>query len=784
MARPLAPEKNSLSIRLTEPVVWLRCTEHERRHGDDTLPPAVVRGLLTLELAKPTKISSIELELQGKAATRWTKGAGPSRIEVTEQYKVHSASAIVFKAGGSQAPQRASSARPTVQFYDNYNGSLGQRGPPSAHLGRPGQGHLPLPAGSYSRSASLDPRCLSSPRVGRRLNSDNPQIARDCEPQQMQNLTEPAPPYTPPSGQHSFINLGSYISPTRQNLRSQSVASSSRFEGSQSCPIPITSSLTSEVPYGSPTTSLYSIHDLALSRTSSIEEVPEDEGGYLDTSHLHPAKVAYYGLSRIATGSSGCSSELDRRGRSRSRFSFGKVAHVFDAMRERVRSQSRRTESEERGRTLMKGKGKARVSTHGVRDASSHVGVTEASEAEGANGRSGGGWVVFPQGTYTYPMIFMIPNNSLPTMKAEHGSMVWKVKAKVKRPSAFNSGMTAQREVVVVCAPADDDPEEAEGIDLERQWDSQFQYRVQIARRSFPIGGKVPIQLSIMPLAKIKVHRILVHLDEHTEYYTQAKTRVMSDAIRRATLLTVKHQSSDERHSEPILPFVAEEPGAFRNSPLYRFLGPDHDESEMASSFMGSGPWTIRHQLRMPDSCAILHPSNRTKGSNVMVDHSLKIILRVEREDGGTMPAQLAGKKKLYDIVIHTPIQILSCRCTSEWMSLPRYDAALEGESPEDQSTCPCSTRYLPKLRTHSHDDDVRPVFLDRVTSHQSTHSNASSRSGTYSCLPDGLPSDSAVSRNNLYERLVSGLESETGEAPPSYESFDALRSRECLLSA
>jgi hypothetical protein len=34
-----------------------------------------VRGLLVLELAKPTKIESVELELVATAATAWPEGA-------------------------------------------------------------------------------------------------------------------------------------------------------------------------------------------------------------------------------------------------------------------------------------------------------------------------------------------------------------------------------------------------------------------------------------------------------------------------------------------------------------------------------------------------------------------------------------------------------------------------------------------------------------------------------------------------------------------------------------
>ncbi|KIK92129.1 hypothetical protein PAXRUDRAFT_147989 [Paxillus rubicundulus Ve08.2h10] len=786
MAAP--SDKSVLSIRFTEPVVCLRSTERESRHGGDRdPPPAVVRGLLTLKLVKHTKISSIGLELEGRASTKWTQGAGLSRLEITEQYKVHSSSAVVFKAGlESQAPQRASSVRPTAQFRDDHSEHWRQRGTPSARLGRlSGQGHLSVPFGSYSRSASLDPRHLSSPHVRRHLSSDDLQIEYNGEsklPQQGQNFSEPAPPYTPPSNWHSFLDVDSHPSSTGQSEhpRSQFAASSSRFLGSQGSPVLFTRGLTPEAPYDSSTVSMRSMHDVALSRTLSIEELPEDEDGSLDISHLHPTNVASHGLSRGDTGSSGRSPESKYRGRSRSRFSFGKAARVFEAMRERVRSQSPQTRSEERGRTLIKGKDKVRVSAHGVQDTLPHVGITEVSEDDGVNGQRGDGWVIFQKGTYTYPIFFTIPNNLSPSMKADHGFMMWRVKAEVKRHSALKSKMTAQKEVIVVCAPADNDLDEAEGIDVESQWDSQFQYRIQIPNRSFPIGGKIPIQLSIMPLTKIKVYRILVHLDEHTEYYTQTNTHAMSDPIRRATLLTVKHQSSDERHSEPILPLALRDPGAFQKSPLYRFLGPDQDESEMASSFTGPGPWTIRHQLRVPYSCATLHPSNQTKGSNIMIDHSLKIILRVERGDEGVVQA---GRKKLYDIAIHTPIRILSCRCTPEWTSLPRYVAASEGESPEDQSICPCTTRHL---RASSYDGEAPPLRLHRITSHHSTQSDTSSRYGTVSThfQLDGLPSDSAMSRNNLYERLVSGLENETGESPPLYESFGALRSRERVSSA
>ena len=181
------PEKShQLSIQLTQPVVPLRCrpTQTSRHHDGEMLPPAIVRGLLTLKLAKPTKVSSIELELQAGATTHYcTPGtiichtcvmpstgfilmtaAGRTRIDVTEQYKVHSASMVVFKAGPMSQPQRAASARPRVQFLDVHSGSVAQHGARR----RSGQWESPLDPQPLSRSISPDPRFL---RVSQHLDT-------------------------------------------------------------------------------------------------------------------------------------------------------------------------------------------------------------------------------------------------------------------------------------------------------------------------------------------------------------------------------------------------------------------------------------------------------------------------------------------------------------------------------------------------------------------------------------------------------------------------------------
>lgn len=69
--------KNTLTIRLTESVVFLRggveATLFGRRSPREA-QPAMLRGLLTLTLVKPTKVSSIEITLDGKTQSAWPEG--------------------------------------------------------------------------------------------------------------------------------------------------------------------------------------------------------------------------------------------------------------------------------------------------------------------------------------------------------------------------------------------------------------------------------------------------------------------------------------------------------------------------------------------------------------------------------------------------------------------------------------------------------------------------------------------------------------------------------------
>ena len=76
------------------------------------------------------------------------------------------------------------------------------------------------------------------------------------------------------------------------------------------------------------------------------------------------------------------------------------------------------------------------------------------------------------------------------------------------RPGAFTHRLTATREVTLIASPGEDDVDETDNIVVQREWDSQMHYLIIISGRSFPIGSAIPIHITFMPIAKIKIFRV------------------------------------------------------------------------------------------------------------------------------------------------------------------------------------------------------------------------------------------------------------------------------------
>ena len=128
-----------------------------------------------------------------------------------------------------------------------------------------------------------------------------------------------------------------------------------------------------------------------------------------------------------------------------------------------------------------------------------------------------------------------------------------------------------------------------------------------------------------------------------------------TDPVVRFNLLSIK----GDDNQTPILPLQTNDPEALRHSPLYALVDPNDDLSEVASTLRGPGPWTLHQDLKLPGSCSQMKFTNKNRKSNIIVTHTLKLVMRVERGDDFFIDAK-TGKRKLFDIVVQTPVLILS----------------------------------------------------------------------------------------------------------------------------
>ncbi|BGP13827.1 hypothetical protein JCM10213v2_001765 [Rhodosporidiobolus nylandii] len=87
--------------------------EQERLQAElDEPPPALLRGLLTVTLSKPSRIKEISVRLKGIARTDWPEGIGPRRLDVMEETKVIDVTHTFFSANQSSMTRRAASIGP------------------------------------------------------------------------------------------------------------------------------------------------------------------------------------------------------------------------------------------------------------------------------------------------------------------------------------------------------------------------------------------------------------------------------------------------------------------------------------------------------------------------------------------------------------------------------------------------------------------------------------------------------------------------------------------------
>jgi hypothetical protein len=269
-------------------------------------------------------------------------------------------------------------------------------------------------------------------------------------------------------------------------------------------------------------------------------------------------------------------------------------------------------------------------------------------------------------GEYNYPISFSIPAKAPPTVASHLGGVFWRLKAYVHRPGPLSHKLTTSQDILFISTPGEEDTEDTEYLIFERVWETSLHYHIALSGRSFHIGGVIPLQLTLVPLEKIKIFRISAWVEgvllvvlkkkrknlglatERVDYYFSGGI-TRTEPINQIFLLALRGSDS------PLLPMTT----SFSESQLHVLRTPHDDESEMAAEFMGPGPWTIRRDLKLPASCRELNFTDRNRAGKMTINHTLKILIRVQKvNDSDIYPG--TEKPKQFDIIVQIPVHILS----------------------------------------------------------------------------------------------------------------------------
>ena len=255
-------------------------------------------------------------------------------------------------------------------------------------------------------------------------------------------------------------------------------------------------------------------------------------------------------------------------------------------------------------------------------------------------------------GTHAFPFSWSLPPGLPPTLHADFGHIEY-----VLRASAPN--LSTQTEVTLVQAP---DPA-AEPLVIERACDDMLAYTLTVGARSVPIGTRIPLTLRCVPLGKVRVLRIVVALEEATEYYANARRVVRHEVPRKWTLMhlaagadaLLPAAGADELARSPVRALVdaaaarSRDPVDVRDAPL-----------------RATGPWELALDPLVSLDQRRINISSVHGHSNTAVQHTLRVVLRVERAD----------ERRIVDMVIAVPIELTHSKTAAEWLALPAYAAA------------------------------------------------------------------------------------------------------------
>ncbi|CAG8710242.1 1606_t:CDS:2, partial [Acaulospora morrowiae] len=240
----------------------------------------------------------------------------------------------------------------------------------------------------------------------------------------------------------------------------------------------------------------------------------------------------------------------------------------------------------------------------------------------------------FSAGSHVYPFEIFIPGDLPETVKAEHGSVKYKLIAEVSR-SMLRSKLVKKCDIKVIRISPD--YEVSEGIALSKDYDSTFNYEVSIPQSAYPLGQTIPIEVKIIPLVKnLKVHGMLVELLEESIYTANGLQAGVTKVVSTLNVDNLNHSQ-------------------------------DQDDDDMVNiSYHENLSFSVPNEI----NCSMNTPL-------INISHVLKFCFIV------TLPHN-SGQDSRTRLFVRCPITIVSCTEVGRFFDLPNYE----------EKYCSCGPEY------------------------------------------------------------------------------------------
>jgi hypothetical protein len=371
----------------------------------------------------------------------------------------------------------------------------------------------------------------------------------------------------------------------------------------------------------------------------------------------------------------------------------------------------------------------------------------------------------FEPGDYIYNFEHPIQPSTPESIDASFGYVHYHLEVFIERQGAFKSNINARLPVRLIRAQADESIEDSEPIAISRDWEDQLHYDILIASKAIILNAYLPIYFKLVPLDKIKLHRIRIYLTENLEYYCRNKKVHRMEPVRKYLLL--EHKAPPPKD----LPKDAD-PKLKKMGNLLTSDGYDLTAKEF--EFQLYVPQKLNNQQR-------LHPN--TSYGNIKSHHWIKICLRLSR--------QLDGKPKHYEISIDSPIHVLDPMCSHANTLLPAYGAphfdSTQHNHHESNIYFPMEVLDSPPLspEVEAIDSTPRSIYTALGQNNRSRSSSTLNHSlpnfeSTLSAniykpeeLNPGLTSPQAVPLSPMLSPMLSIVSAPSDDIPPPFEEVD-----------